>query len=555
MKGKCKFIVFMFLLMVTIIAIDKYPIDKSKIVYELDSLTAYSTDSEISESLSEVDNVTVLTNFSYDRFTFEDRPGDEATFEEIENYRSRLRNAGKMYHSNKNRKLEKELNVSNYKQKYVSSYTPTIEYQFDKNEFMQNKDNILSNVTKNSNVDKVYIRGNDNKEANISDIISDSNATSYLASGQYTGSGIKVGILEPAVVDVNHTNMAGVNVTVYDNPWSLDLSNDHTTSMASIIAHQTAGIAPGVSIYSADAVYGLSDELDWFVDNGVHVVNMSYGEANPDGEYSSDSALVDYIAIMYFVTFVGAAGNDGEEDGYVGNPGLGYNVLTVGNYSGTGTIYLESSYLEVSGPEKPNLSVRGSAIIIPNLGCKTGTSISSAAMTGFVACLMQEKPALINFPDRTIALCMANSHQLPYYPNNTSNGLNLYSGAGLFDLAQASSKYYLMETYENNSFTFTNEVKVAEYTKYFSLGKTVSICCAWLAEATGDVDETRFTTYRMELYNSANQLIEEVSCGRSNYMMIPGIQITTQGNYKIKIYQTSLRQTRETEMVILAIGY
>jgi len=555
MYQKIRIILMNVLIIVCLFSIDLYPINKSKIVFESSISKSNSIDFDLSSSLEEYDSVCITTTLNYDKFHYGNRPDETATDAEIEAYRTKLRQAGKMYHSNRNIAIFKNMGITDYENKYVSVYTPTIEFKYDKETFINKKDDILSKCSTNSNISKVYVKGVESIKNSLSDAIEESNGTEYLATNQYRGSGIKVGILETNTIDVNHSNMANITKTVYDNPWKIDTSDDHATAMASIIAYPDGGIAPGVSIYSAAVMFGLSDEMDWFIENGVNVINMSFGDANPDGEYSDWSAVCDYVSYTYYITMVAGGGNDGQGTGYILNPGLGYNVLTVGWYAGEGNMSSNSSYDEVVGPEKPNLVTRGGAIIVPNMGNHNGSSISCAVMTGFVACLMSQYSDLKLYPEKVIALAMANSHQLSIYESNKSNGLNGTTGAGLFDLAQAANKFSMLQTYTNTSTTYQASTVINTFNVYLTVGRVVNFSLVWLAKATGEADETEYTSYRMVLYNGVNQQVATVDCGKSNYMMIQNYEVLTSGTYKVKIYQTSARPGSANEYVVLGVGY
>ena len=96
--------------------------------------------------------------------------------------------------------------------------------------------------------------------------------------------------------------------------------------MAGIIAGNNS-IAPKCKILSVELFGNPVSEIDWLLNRNVNVINMSYGEGNPSGNYNSSSAYMDYIVSTYKVTIVAASGNEPQN---VTNPGLGYNVITVG---------------------------------------------------------------------------------------------------------------------------------------------------------------------------------------------------------------------------------
>lgn len=550
-------VVLVFLIVLSFSVFLSFNLDYEKeceIVYEDSNIKQYSTSLELEELLVNNDLVSVLINLDYDKYEVIKRNESSLSKSSVNDYNLSIRNNGKKYHYEKNKEFLKEINVYNYRDIYVSKYMPFIEVLYEKDTFVNCKNEILDNIKSNKNIKKIFVNTERKAKDNIDLAIEASNATQYIASDLYRGAGVKVGILETNIIDVNHSNLSGVTKYTYDNPWMIDSPSNHATTMASIIAHPSAGIAPDVSIYSAGIIFGLGDEFDWMVENNVDVINISYGDADPNGEYSSVSAMADYIVCTYNMSIVGAVGNEGETDGYIGNPGLGYNVLSVSNCSSKSGLNMTSSYQEVIGPEKPNLVTRGTAIIVPNLGCHNGTSVSCAVMTGFVACLLSQYPNLKMYPEKVIALTMSNSFQMLGYSHLQSNGLNEGTGAGLFNLQSASDNYSGVQAMHNTS-TSTTDTLIATYSKYYGSGAKVNVACFWPAYATGDEDETEYTTYRMELYNTVGQLVDSVRCGRSNYMMFQNYEVIVTGTYKVKIYQCSGLKNPNGDWISVGFGH
>ena len=553
MKGKINLFLLISLILFTCLSINVNPVNESKVVYEFGSLKPNSTSLEVSSAVQDSDCVSLVTRLSYDDFVIRDKPDDLSTSDEIDEYKNMVKTLSKKYHYSRNKQLLNSIKITDYKDVYVSTYSPYIEYLYDKSTFIENKDEILGVLSNCTDINKVSVKSNAVLKNNISDAIADSNGTEYLSTNQYRGEGIKVGILEATIIEEDHENLVGIEKYVYNNPWTIDQEDDHSTAMASIIAHQSVGIAPDVSIYSACAMFGLSDEFDWFVENNVDVINMSFGEQVPDGVYSSKSAMSDYISLTYGISMFASAGNSGQQDAYVGNPGLGYNVMGIGEYSGS-SVSACSSFREVTGPEKPNLITRGSAVLVPNFGCVNGTSVSTAVMTGFVACLMSQYPTLTLYPERVYALVMANSFSIYGYNVTEVNGMNGATGAGLFNLQSASNSYSKVQTYTNTNATYITERLVTTFSAYYSVGKTINVACFWPAYATGDEDETVYTSYRMDLCNTVGQVVESVVCDKSNYMIIQNYDVLITGTYTVKVYQTGILKNTSGDKIAVGFG-
>ena len=109
-------------------------------------------------------------------------------------------------------------------------------------------------------------------------------------------------------------------------------------------------------------------QLQWFVDNGVSLINLSFGlyyEYDYDGVFQTNPQMINPINRAFdkfiyenFVTLVAASGNDSNQ--YIGAPGLSNNLITVGSTNITGTKI--SSFTTYGVPyniAKPNIVAPG----------------------------------------------------------------------------------------------------------------------------------------------------------------------------------------------------
>ena len=128
------------------------------------------------------------------------------------------------------------------------------------------------------------------------------------------------------------------------------------------------------------------EALTYAVDNGAHIVNMSFGGPVPDSIYRS--ALL--YAASHNVLLVGAAGNDGVNRSFypAGYP----EVLSVGALELDGRVASFSnygSYLDVLAP--------GSGILSTYLGGSYtelgGTSMASPVIAGLAALIKAQNPS------------------------------------------------------------------------------------------------------------------------------------------------------------------
>ena len=418
----------------------------------------------------------------------------------------------KNYHTLKNREIMANLKVGDYDELYISTLTPFVEYTFSLWQFEKNKDSIISTLEESDKISKIYVNysGQAFKES-IGGIMMIAEAEIDNYTGEYSGEGITVGILENGIIDVDHMNMEGIDITVHNQILFNETPCVHTTQMASLIGGNR-GIAPNVSFLTSQIKGGISEELDWLVDNGADIINLSFNDSNPTGDYSVASAYVDYLARVYNQIFIISAGNVVNGNNYyVGNPGLAYNAATIGamDYE---CEWCNFSCYKSNGPTKPTVMVKGYSIAIYNMGqygVPDGTSYSAAGTTGMMAMLLEKYPALINKPQKAISLMCANAKRssgLYYYDEN--NNFDEFMGAGEFNYQRIKDNY-------GNSVDIVNSINAASgiiYRYEFTLdaGETMQAAIAWLTYADGADAECETTDYDIKLIY--NNLVVSYGC-------------------------------------------
>ncbi|MCU7667752.1 S8 family peptidase [Bacillus thuringiensis] len=230
----------------------------------------------------------------------------------------------------------------------------------------------------------------------------------------FTGKGTKVAVMDTGVLsdhqDINlktevacYKDALKCKVTTGDDP--LDA---HGTMVAGIIngkGIQTKGVAPGADLYSIKFGYTNmfgnwnSDEssfikgIDWAINNGIHIINMSfvlqgdYSLGNTDGILYKAFARA---ATDYGILMVAATGN--ESTNSIIYPASSDYVLGVSNWDYlTDKLYPDSNYGRGTSFAAP-----GVRLWMPTgIGSKSyvghsGTSFSSPMVAG-VAALLREK--------------------------------------------------------------------------------------------------------------------------------------------------------------------
>lgn len=251
------------------------------------------------------------------------------------------------------------------------------------------------------------------------------------------GWGVQVGVVE-----------VGGRIAT-NNPWLAGVTQNGTNVCATAQAHTTGvtgiirswrpnvfGFAPGANVWVGGSCSGDSSQLtnrstaaaDW----GARALNLSWG-SNIGLTPGSLDRFYDDMVINRFRTVVKSAGNRDApcaSDGNVTSPGLGYNVITVGNFddrntvswtdSGGDTIFNTcSSYKNPTSTNgdrnKPELAAPGTNINSTttaspwtgNIG--SGTSFAAPMVTAGVALLINRNSTLAVWPEVNKAILMTSA--------------------------------------------------------------------------------------------------------------------------------------------------
>ncbi|QNP68997.1 S8 family serine peptidase [Streptomyces roseirectus] len=237
-------------------------------------------------------------------------------------------------------------------------------------------------------------------------------------SGQ-TGKGVTVAVLDSGV-DETHPDLKGVEVTQKNFSGAPDVKDryGHGTHVASILAGSGArsggrykGVAPGVRLLDGKVLAddgfgdtsGIVAGMQWAVDQGARVVNMSLGSLDSPGTDPMEAAVARLSGKALFVV---SAGNDGAKPGTIGTPGSAPAALTVGSVDKQDRIADDSSRgPNLDGTPKPDITgpgvditaaqtTQGSEPAGDGYAVHSGTSMAAPHVAGAAALLLQRRPEL-----------------------------------------------------------------------------------------------------------------------------------------------------------------
>lgn len=535
---------------------------KEKIIFDESGET--TSDSNLLELISNAKanseriNLSIVFKDSFEPRT--SKPSMNSSLEEINNAVKLRREEVRKHFSINNRLKLIDLDIDNYDEVYISRYSPFVDISFDLKEMSKDEYESLLKIPDNNIVDSVYIKTSNcesTEEMESAFPAVKLPTPEHIPSCDYNGEGIVIGVLESGgIVDVTNPNISGSNTIVRDEWYYSETISSHALRVASIIGANT-GIARKANILSVELSGDPKSEVEWMLDRNVNIINNSWSEANQtkSGDYKSNSAYFDYISRLNWVTVCSSAGNIGKENGWVGNPGLGYNVITVGA-SHDGTLLADfSSYKENFGISKPTLVAPGYDISVPTLpdyeevGEKTllvncGTSFSTPIVTGTIALLMQEFPTLKAFPELVIAmLTVSTSKMSSIYNNFDSSGLEDKVGAGKLNYENSRKVFKNKTTFNNSS---KDKGVKASKSIYLNKGDTVRISLAWLVDSNNETNPNIVTDYDLKLCDSNNSSVM-VSVSAKNNIELIEYTATTSGSYTINAVQYGDKKSDKTD--------
>lgn len=364
----------------------------------------------------------------------------------------------------------------------------------------------------------------------------------------YKGTGIRIGMLEsywPSKTDpvttgkVTHVGTGGLDPT----------GGVHATRVAKTILN----VVPDAHIYAVswyknNDPSGFYRQIETLVQQNVSIINISFGffrYSNCTNWYSSRERWLDHIGTQHDISVVAAAGNtygDSDYDGNIMEPGLAYNVVTVGGILDNGTNTNPSDDIVLPESASGNGGNAGCSkpdVMAPcNVFDDSGTSYAAPLVAGVIAQMQQCKPICKERPWLVKAVLTASCNR-KVTAETMENGLTPREGAGVINARRAieilTRGRYKYGYFSDASLTTTVPVLSAN---------SLNIGCSWArnigylnGHESGNATNTPIINLDMYVYKAYNMAFQ----GRSTLSNSSAEMVyfkPTVGEYKVVLQRT-----------------
>ena len=520
------------------------------------------------------------------------KPARNAERERTDIYSKKHMEISNEMYNQKSHNIRNTLSISDNDVKFSSQFAPMIIAEMTKDE--------LENASKNSNIEEINLY-------HEYDSIEPSTLNDGGYYGRYsmnlddvynlyglTGAGVDVGLIEKNIpgpvwlveggvttdkleeleIDLDEVNVVEADgITIYPSKNITSSEHSHSYNSFRVMAGSHTGIAKDINMYATQfrSTHIATDyknvEAMFNLDNNslldVVEVNIAYkvpetivenGETiiNPEYAYSNLAKYYDHLVSYHNTTVVVAGGNELARFGdRICNPGMGYNVITVGGYDNNDNKNDTDDILEdfcwknsidgAYGCEKPD-------VIMPTNFPGGGTSVASPALTAQIALILELKPSLSLYPELIKAITLASCHRKANQSEilggqeTMEQGITERQGAGIPD-GWSMVNIVCQGTYGHGVFTeFNADINFVQPT-YGATNMNVSV--AWLRNNT-HLDDVLIDFDDIVLGQAANidlsiyrndEVIKTSTLSHSSTEMCYIDELTDDFNYKIKLTQ------------------
>ena len=369
----------------------------------------------------------------------------------------------------------------------------------------------------------------------------------------YDGYNVKIGMYDVGRVKTV-SELSSTTITKLDSGIP---ENSHPTSVAMIIAGSN-GTAPNAHLYTSSNGSTYEQGIEALINQGVSAINVSVDFGRADGDYYTDfEKWMDHIATIHNITMVIAAGNHGTNSVVV-NPGLAYNVITVGGTNTNGSLTTSDDFLcsyssaangGTNGCAKPDVLAPAEYQNMYNDNWQHtnsgGTSLAAPLVTGIIAQMIECRPTIAVKPEVIKAVLTSSTmRKLPSTSYGTpteawADTITAQQGAGEVNARKAililSLGHYASGTMSSTTVTKTFSVTSSDLYIRYSV--------AWLRNNTvGNCSNPNTTVgtaanLKLRLFDSNNTVLFTSNIPTSSvelaHISIDGIY----GTYKAKIYR------------------
>ena len=390
----------------------------------------------------------------------------------MQEYTSIYRDLAKKYYTDSNTDFVHN-NLSNAKIVRTSSFLPVIVVNMNYSQIAQ--------IAQNNQIKKIVLSDTPCIGKEVCSPSSEYSLQSFdpsdLAHSVYTGEGVKIGIMDYEMPSPSTYN--GYDFTLRYPTHSV--YGDHFDAVTSDVL----ALAPDAEYFcttiAKNSVYTsrFDDELDWLVDNDVHIITTSipltdavnYATPTYSASYRYADIYVDALIYNYNVVITKSSGNGDPNDEFnpinTLSPGaMAYNAIVVAAYDDrTGDIGGAAWNVSGSYAAKPDFMAYS----------LNASSRATPIVCGIIAQMMHQRPSFRYIPEEIRSILAATvdmsitHHYVPMQPRTTNSvGYNKY-GAGLVCAANVRdavsnhnfSLYSVLatETYKTKNITITNTSK------------------------------------------------------------------------------------------------